>query len=195
MRKSSANAYLILILAIGLVPATVAANPGPSTGQGLQGAPGYWNDRGAPAVSIFQREQDAIDVQQRFTDAVRRADIPAAVAMLTEDATWAGTGQCAQVMCVGKMAIGAEIAQEVANHIRITALSVTANGTQVIQRAELRFDGLPVGIERITGTAIFTIFGDMIVSFRFVPDPDDPQTLAFLKIQATRNFIRRLGDG
>ncbi len=194
MRKSLASISLMLMLTLGLVPATISANTGPPIPHEQERALGYQTNPETPAFADHQ-SQDVTAVQQRFTDAVRRGDVPAAIAMLTDDATWAGTGLCAQTACVGKLAIQAEIAQQVASHVHITALSVTAHGTQVIQRAELRFDGLPVGIERIVGTATFTILADKIASFRFVPDLGDAQTLTFLKAQATRNFIRRLGDG
>lgn len=195
MRKSLARISLGLMLALSLSPTAIAAETGPHLPYAQKGAPGYRSDRATPAISASPQGQDAVAVQQRFTDAVRRGDIQAAVAMLADDANWAGTGLCAQVTCIGKEAIQAEIVQQVANHIRITALSVTANGTQVMQRAELRFDGLPAGVERIVGTATFTILGDKIAAFRFVPDLGDAQTRTFLTAQATRNFIRRLGDG
>lgn len=195
MRKSLARISLGLMLTLGLSPAAIAADTGPHIPDAQAGTSGYPSDRAAPAIPATPQGQDAIVVQQRFTDAVRRGDIRAAVAILTDDAIWSGTGRCAAVMCVGTMAIQAEIAQEIASHIRITALSVTANGTQVVQRAELRFDGLPAGIERIVGTATFAILGGKIASFRFVPDLGDAQTRTFLTDQATRNFIRRLGDG
>ena len=195
MRKLSANILLMLILALAFVPATLSANTDPLIRHEQEGTLGYQNNPETLAFMAEPQGQDAIAVQQRFTDAVRRGDIAAAVAMLTDDATWAGTGLCAQVVCVCKMAIQAEIAQQIASHIHITALSVTADGAQVIQRAELRFAGFPAWIERIVGTATFTILGDKIASFRFMPDLGDAQTRTFVQAQATRNFIRRLGDG
>jgi hypothetical protein len=134
---------------------------------------------GAPAWA------DPAAVQQQLSDALARGDVPAAVALFTDDAVIdTESGLCASVPCVGKDAIRKDFERYVLDKSRrVTSLGTFVAGNVVVTHFEARSATIEkAGVDRIILWSIREMKGDKIASSRCcLPDRTDSQTARFLE--------------
>ena len=134
----------------------------------------------APTVAA----QDApATVVQRFFDTRNRYDVPATLALVTDDIRFVGGRFCPPTNpCVGREAVRAELQDFVTN--RAQAVFVGApqvTGTRVVVRYEVRSDIFRLaGVDRIVSTATIEVRGNQLASHVAVPDASDAQTARYL---------------
>jgi hypothetical protein len=128
---------------------------------------------------------DNATVQQQLSDALARGDVPAAVALFTDDAVIdTESGLCASVPCVGKAAIQKDLERYVADKSRrVTSLGTYISGNVVVVHFEARSAQIEkAGVERIILWGIREMKGNKIASSRCcLPDRTDSQTARFIE--------------
>jgi hypothetical protein len=128
---------------------------------------------------------DSAAVQQQLSDALARGDVPAAVALFTDDAVIdTESGLCASVPCVGRAAIEKDLERYVADKSRrVTPINTYATGNVLVTRFEARSATIQkAGVERIILWGIREMRGGKIASTRCcLPERTDPQTARFLE--------------
>jgi hypothetical protein len=128
---------------------------------------------------------DPAAVQQQLSDALARGDVPAAVALFTDDAVIdTESGLCASVPCVGKEAIRKDFERYVADKSRrVTSLGTFVAGNVVVTHFEARSAQIEkAGVNRIILWGIREMKGDKIASSRCcLPDRTDSQTARFIE--------------
>ena len=128
---------------------------------------------------------DPVAVQQQLLDALARGDVPASVALFTDDAVIdAQSGLCALEPCVGKAAIQKDLERYVRDKSRrTTVLNTYVTGNVLLTRFEARSATIKkAGMERIVLWGIREFRGDKIASSRCcLPDRTDAQTKRFLE--------------
>ena len=128
---------------------------------------------------------DAVAVQEQLLGALTRGDVPAALALFTEDAVIdAPSGLCARAPCVGKAAIRKDLEQYVTDKSRrVTTVGTYLSGNVLVTRFEARSATIQkAGVERIILWGIREMRGDKIASSRCcLPERTDPQTARFLE--------------
>ena len=128
---------------------------------------------------------DPAAVQQQLSDALARGDVPAAVALFTDDAVIdTESGLCASAPCVGKGAIQKDFERYVADKSRrVTSLGTFVAGNVVVTHFEARSATIQkAGVDRIILWGIREMKGDKIASSRCcLPDRTDSQTARFLE--------------
>jgi hypothetical protein len=128
---------------------------------------------------------DPAAVQQELSDALARGDVPAAVALFTDDAVIdTESGLCASVPCVGKEAIRRDFERYVADKSRrVTSLGTYVAGNVVVTHFEARSAQIEkAGVHRIILWGIREMKGDKIASSRCcLPDRTDSQTARFIE--------------
>jgi hypothetical protein len=134
----------------------------------------------APTVAA----QDApATVVQRFFDARNRYDVPATLALVTDDFRFVGGPACtAANPCVGRDGLRANLQEFVANRAKATIVGAPqVSGTTVVVRIEVRSDLIRrAGVERIVNTVTLEVRGNQLASHVAVPDASDAQTAQFL---------------
>lgn len=137
----------------------------------------------AAAGSIAQA--DPADVQQKLLDALARSDVPAAVALFTDDAVIdSESGTCAKSPCVGKAAIQKDFERYVKDTSRrITPLNTFVSGNVLVTRFEARSATIKnAGVDRVILWGIREMRDAKIASSRCcLPDRTDSQTARFLE--------------
>jgi len=128
---------------------------------------------------------DPAAVQQQLSDALSRGDVPAAVALFTDDAVIdTESGLCASAPCVGKAAIEKDLERYVADKSRrVTSLGTFISGNVVVTHFEARSAQIKkAGVDRIILWGIREMKGDKIASSRCcLPDRTDSQTARFIE--------------
>jgi hypothetical protein len=128
---------------------------------------------------------DPAAVLQQLSDALSRGDVPAAVALFTDDAVIdTESGLCAKAPCVGKAAIAKDFERYVADKSRhVTSLGTFVSGNVVVTHFEARSAQIKkAGVDRIILWGIREMNGDKIASSRCcLPDRTDSQTARFLE--------------
>jgi hypothetical protein len=128
---------------------------------------------------------DSAAVQQQLSDALARGDVPAAVALFTDDAVIdTESGLCASVPCVGRAAIQKDLERYVADKSRhVTSLGTYISGNVVVMHFEARSAQIEkAGVHRIILWGIREMKGDKIASSRCcLPDRTDSQTARFIE--------------
>jgi hypothetical protein len=128
---------------------------------------------------------DPVTVQRDLLDALARGDVPAAVALFTDDAIIdTESGLCAKAPCVGKAAIQKDFERYVTDKTRrVTVLGTYASGNVLVTRFEARSALIEkAGVDRIILWGIREMKGDKIASSRCcLPDRTDSQTARFLE--------------
>jgi hypothetical protein len=128
---------------------------------------------------------DAAAVQQQLFAALDGGDVPAALALFTDDAVIdAESGLCAKAPCVGKTAIQKDLERFVADKSRrVNVLNTYGSGNVLVTRFEARSATIQkAGVERIILWGIREMRGDKIASYRCcMPERTDPQTAHFLE--------------
>jgi hypothetical protein len=128
---------------------------------------------------------DPAAVQQQLSDALARGDVPAAVALFTDDAVIdTESGLCASVPCVGKDAIRKDFERYVLDKSRrVTSLGTFVAGNVVVTHFEARSSTIEkAGVDRIILWGIREMKGDKIAASRCcLPDRTDSQTARFLE--------------
>jgi hypothetical protein len=128
---------------------------------------------------------DPAAVQQQLSDALARGDVPAAVALFTDDAVIdTESGLCASVPCVGKEAIRKDFERYVADKSRrVTPLGTFVAGDVVVTHFEARSAQIEkAGVHRIILWGIREMKGDKIATSRCcLPDRTDSQTARFIE--------------
>jgi hypothetical protein len=128
---------------------------------------------------------DPAAVQQQLSDALSRGDVPAAVALFTDDAVIdTESGLCASAPCVGKAAIEKDFERYVADKSRrVTSLGTFISGNVVVTHFEARSAQIKkAGVDRIILWGIREMKGDKIASSRCcLPDRTDSQTARFIE--------------
>jgi hypothetical protein len=128
---------------------------------------------------------DPAAVQQQLSDALSRGDVPAAVALFTDDAVIdTESGLCASTPCVGKAAIEKDFERYVADKSRrVTSLGTFVSGDVVVTHFEARSAQIKkAGVDRIILWGIREMKGDKIASSRCcLPDRTDSQTARFIE--------------
>jgi hypothetical protein len=128
---------------------------------------------------------DPAAVQQQLSDALARGDVPAAVALFTDDAVIdTESGLCASAPCVGKEAIRKDFERYVTDKSRrVTSLGTFVAGNVVVTHFEARSAQIEkAGVHRIILWSIREMKGDKIASSRCcLPDRTDSQTARFIE--------------
>jgi hypothetical protein len=130
-------------------------------------------------------QADPVVVQQQLLDALARGDVPAAVALFTDDAVIdTESGLCARAPCVGKVAIQKDFERYVADKSRrVKSLGTYVSGNILVTRFEAHSALIEkAGVDRIILWGIREMKGDKIASSRCcLPDRTDSQTARFLE--------------
>ncbi|MGA2562850.1 MAG: nuclear transport factor 2 family protein [Steroidobacteraceae bacterium] len=136
------------------------------------------------ASAVFA-EVNPVDVQQQLFDALAKGDVPAALALFTDDAVIdAESGLCARAPCVGRAAIEKDLQRFVADKTRrITTLNTFVSGHVLVTRFEARSATIEkAGVERVILWGIREMRGEKIASYRCcMPERTDAQTARFLE--------------
>jgi hypothetical protein len=123
---------------------------------------------------------------RQFINAINQGNASAAIALLTDDVSLQGTPGCLARPCQGKVAVGADIQQDIAGHLFIQQLgTVFVSGNTLKSNTAHRADIIkPLGISRviINETFTFTSQGDKISKIVFDPQTSDPQTARLVAI-------------
>jgi uncharacterized protein (TIGR02246 family) len=128
-------------------------------------------------------------VRQYFA-ARNSGDVDRALALFTDDAVYSGgTGVCMASPCVGKEAIGQEIARLTAAS-RAEIVESQISGDRVDVRIEISGGAAmrAAGVDRVVNLVTAQVRDTRIADFRVTNDQTDPQTatwLAFLRAQAS----------
>ncbi|MGA2778723.1 MAG: nuclear transport factor 2 family protein [Steroidobacteraceae bacterium] len=130
-------------------------------------------------------QADPADVQRQLLDALARSDVPAAVALFTDDAVIdTESGYCAKSPCVGKAAIQKDFERYVKDATRrVTPLNTFVSGNVLVTRFEARSATIKsAGVDRVILWGIREIRDGKIASSRCcLPDRTDTQTARFLE--------------
>ena len=97
-------------------------------------------------------QADPADVQRQLLDALARSDVPAAVALFTDDAVIdTESGYCAKSPCVGKAAIQKDFERYVKDATRrVTPLNTFVSGNVLVTRFEARSATIKsAGVDRV----------------------------------------------
>ena len=135
----------------------------------------------ASAQTPTPGQVDPVTLGQQWLDALNAGNLDAAMAFMTDDAVWEGTGGCLDAPCVGTAAVRAEFATFVADHLRVTVISSQVSGNTVTGKVEAASDTIrAAGVERIVLSYTVEWRGDKIASNRLVLDASDAQTATLL---------------
>jgi len=130
-------------------------------------------------------QEGPVVVQQQLLDALAKGDVPAALALFTEDAVIdSESGRCSKAPCVGKAAIQKDLERYVADKSRrVTTLSSYVSENVLVTRFEARSATIQkAGVDRIILWGIREMRGDKIASIRCcMPERTDAQTGRFLE--------------
>ncbi|MCA1669065.1 MAG: nuclear transport factor 2 family protein [Thermomicrobia bacterium] len=163
------------------------------------------------AVTPAAAADDPATVLQRFNDARNSGDIAGAVALLTDDVRFVEGPCTADNPCIGVAATREPLEAGAVVHVRVTVVGTpVVTGTTVRFRAEVRFDNVPAGVERIIENTTVEVRDGKIASYFAILDLSDAQTAKLIAAQplpqrppsaprtgggGEASFIHRLGDG
>ena len=150
-----------------------------------------------PSGPVHGQGTDPAAAHRAFVEAVNREDIDGALALMTDDAVYAGTPGCPLPDgCRTKEAIRADLARGAAIDVRYTTLNQEVNGSTITGRFETRAPIFAAqGFERVVLTYTVEIRDGKVALLRGVFDLDDPLTVRFvadLTRQANVAVVRRI---
>jgi hypothetical protein len=135
----------------------------------------------ASAQTPTPGQVDLVARGQQWLDALNAGNLDAAMAFMTDDAVWEGTGGCLAAPCVGTAAVRAEFATFAPDHVHVTVISSQVSGNTVTGKVEAASDTIrAAGVERIVLSYTVEWRGDKIASNRLALDTSDAQTATFL---------------
>lgn len=121
-----------------------------------------------------------LETFQRYVRAANAADMEAVGALISEHVERSDFVGCTPAMDDKACLVHYIRTTVVAAHGRLNEISTELHGDTVQARVELRSSlTAKVGVERVVGTDVVRVADGQIVAFRFVPDFNDDQTVAF----------------
>ncbi len=135
-----------------------------------------------PMVGHAQSAPDPVSISTAEVEAANRGDIPARLALVTDDYVQDG-GDCMAEpggRCVGKAAYQQHLlASKGGPQVKRTIIDQKINGNVVVERAELRFTPnilAAAGVDRLIAISRAELRGDKIASLKIVSDLSDDAT-------------------
>jgi len=126
-------------------------------------------------------EVDPASLAERDLAAESRGDVPAALALYSDDAIVQNGGLC-WTPCVGKAAIQKELERRVAAKNRFTIIGKYVSGNVAVVQTELRIGYIEKsGVDRVVVWNIYEVKGDKIAIATLVGQRTDPQTARFIE--------------
>ena len=148
-----------------------------------------------PASPASGRATSLAALHQMQLDALNRGDLAAVMSFFADDVR-VSIGGCTASPCVGKAAVQAEVARQIAGHSRVTMISSGANDDSVVEAVLISGDQFTAaGIDRIRFLETVRFVGDKIADVSGQLDLTDAQTAAFVRAQSAQIIPPNTGDG
>lgn len=135
----------------------------------------------ASSTSVPATQSGAFKLVQREIDLFNNGDIDGSVALFASDAVLVTRlGRCTP--CVGRETIRGSWSRAIASATQLGVEAPKLDGETVTVASTLRAPGLPEGVDRAVGTAVFTIRDGQIIRLEQTYDLTDPQTATLFEV-------------